>query len=389
MNAMNDGFSVEDRAILRATVERFVLEDCPFTARGTALASERGYSESAWRTMAGLGLLGLLFEEEYGGAGAGDAELAIVMECVGRGILLEPYLATAVLGATLVRQLGGDVLRERLLPRIAGGELMVALAHGEAAAGFSRAPVSTSVTSHGGKLHLAGSKSFVLHGPTADLLLVTAREADGLSVFAIPPDAPNLALTRWRTVDGRWAAEIELRKVPVNDSQRLGAPGAAGEALDLVLDRATLAVCAEALGAMSVLLDTTKEHLKTRCQFGRPLAEFQVLQHRLVDMFIALEETRAMLEFNLPLLCASARERSAAVAATKFQAGRAARFVGEQAIQLHGAMGMTDELPVSHYFKRLLMIDALFGNVEYQLGRFRESSAQAFATGVSPRSSRQ
>lgn len=368
---MTSTFSTEDRTLLRAAVARFVQDRYSFATRRDVLESDGAYSKTVWQEMAELGLQGLLLQEEDGGAGGSDEELALVMEEIGRGLLLEPYLGTAVLCAGLITALGTQEQRSRLLPAIAAGEWICALAHSEPKMGFARAPVATEAKGDGPSLTLTGTKSFVLDGPTAGTFLVSAAEAGGVSLFVLPRNARNLTIKPWRTVDGRPAAELLLCGVPVQEADRLGAPGAAADALDALLDRATLAVGAEALGAMQCLLEQTKDYLRTRRQFGQPLSRFQVLQHRLVDMYIAIAETRALLHAGREALTAGREERQAAVSAAKYKVGQATRFVGEQAIQMHGAIGMTDELPASHYFKRLLMIDAMFGNSAHHLARFR------------------
>lgn len=369
---MTSSFSTEDRALLRDAVSRFVREQYPFSSRKDALASPRGFSEAAWAGMAELGLQGLLLDADEGGSGGGDEELALVMEQIGRGLLLEPFLSTAVLCSGLISSGAEQALRDRLLPSMSSGRLICALAHNEPAMGFARTPVMTRVQSTDGMLVLVGAKSFVLDGPSAEVILVSAQEAGGVSLFAVPSDAPNLTIKPWRTVDGRQAAELSLDQVSVGAGDRIGPIGGMMEDIDAALDRATLAVCAEAIGSMQSLLEQTTAYLQTRRQFGQPLSKFQVLQHRLVDMFIAIEETRALLASGRNALSRDAAERQAAVSAAKYKTGQAARLVGEQAIQLHGAIGMTDDLPVSHHFKRLLMIDAMFGNAGYHLARFRQ-----------------
>jgi len=367
-------FSAEDRVLLRDSVSRFVSEQYPFEFRRRVLGSTAGYSDDIWREMSNLGLLGLAISPEHGGVGGGHAEVAIVSEAIGRALVLEPYLGTAVIGASLISTLGTAEQRQRLLDPLVRGDLILALAHAERTLGFAREPVTTTVQATAQGLVLKGSKVFALDAPIADLILVTAAEAGGLSLFAVPRDASNLQMKPWRTVDGRRAADLVLDGVPVSDAQRLGNPGEAAEALDLVLDLATLAVGAEGLGAMCQLLDATREYLCTRKQFGRPLAQFQVLQHRLVDMLMLMEESRAVLQAARRCLAANRAQRHAAVSVAKIKVSEAARFVGAQAIQLHGAIGMTDELPVSHFFKRLLMVDAMFGNSEFHVARFRAAT---------------
>jgi len=365
-------FSSEDRALLRDAVARFVARRGGLAARLEAAQVPVDTADtSLWREMAELGLPGLLVDADDGGIGAGDEELALVMELLGYGLVVEPYLGTAVLGASLISELADARQRDRWLQDLVAGDLRLALAHFEPALGFEREPDGTRAHARAEGVVLQGSKSFVLDAPLADLLLVSAREGKGLSVFAVSARAPGLTLRPWTTVDGRRAADIKLDEVHVHRDNRLGAPGAAGHALASALDRATLAICSDALGSMQALLAQTRDHLKTRRQFGQALAQFQVLQHRFVDMHIAAEEARALLAIARTSLSQAETERRSAVAAAKYKMGQAARRVGELAVQLHGAMGMTDELSVSHHFKRLLTADAMFGDTNCQLARFR------------------
>lgn len=372
MTPTHPGFTDEDRALLRDAVARFVARHGSHSRRpGRGSADDAPAATSLWREIADLGLTGLLVEAAEGGIGGGDEELALVMEMFGHGLLVEPYLGTAVFGATLVTALADKAQKQRWLPDLVAGDLRMALAHFEPASGFARDPGATRAERHDGTVVLQGAKSCVLDAPVADLLLVSAWEESGLGLYAVPTRAPGLSLRSWNTVDGRPAADIVLEGVRVDVADRLGAPGQALGAIGWALDRATLAIGSDALGSMQSLLAQTRDHLHTRRQFGQPLAHFQVLQHRLVDMHIAIEESRALLGAGRASLGLAEPQRTAAVAAAKFKLGQGARLVGEQAVQLHGAMGMTDELPVSHHFKRLLTAEALFGDCDFQLARFR------------------
>jgi alkylation response protein AidB-like acyl-CoA dehydrogenase len=369
MTFISPQFSDEDRALLRESVARFVARHGGIPARG-ADAKARDPA-SLWREIADLGLTGLLVDASEGGTGAGDEELALVMELLGHGLLVEPFLGSAVLGVTLVAGLADASQRARWLPDLVAGDLRMALAHFESPSGFAREPSGTRAEAQDGGVTLYGTKSCVLDGPAADVLLVSACEGMGYGLFALSPRAPGVNLRPWTTVDGRQAADIVLNGVRVEAVNRLGAPGQAGDVISHALDRATLAIGSDALGAMQALLSQTCDYLRTRRQFGQALARFQVLQHRVVDMHIAIEESRALLAVARASLGQHVLQRTAAVAAAKYKLGQAARMVGEQALQLHGAMGMTDELAVSHYFKRLLSADALFGDCDFQLARFR------------------
>lgn len=362
-------FSDEDRALLRDAVARFVARHGGMQHRSTS--PDAPAPTSLWREIADLGLVGLLVDADEGGIGGGDEELALVMEMFGHGLLVEPYLGSAVFGVTLISELADPAQQNRWLPDLVAGDLRMALAHFEPATGFAREPAGTRADVHDGQLMLSGAKSCVLDAPVADVLLVSALDGAGHGLFAVSARAAGMTMRPWTTVDGRPAADIVFDGVRVEPANRLGAPGCAGDAVGWALDRATLAIGSDALGAMQALLAQTCDHLRTRRQFGQPLARFQVLQHRVVDMHIAIEESRALLGAARASLGADVAQRSAAVAAAKYKLGQAARLVGEQAVQLHGAMGMTDELAVSHYFKRLLGADALFGDCDFQLARFR------------------
>lgn len=365
----------EEQQLLKDSVERFVREEYEFEKRRKLAASDEGFSRANWKKMAELGWLGAGLPEEYGGIGGGAVERMIVMEQIGRGLVLEPYFATVVLGANLLLEGGSDEQKRALLPRLAGGELLLAFAHAERQARFDLEDVATKAEKAGKAWRLSGGKSVVFHGASADKLVVSARTAgdrrsrEGVSLFLVDGGAKGLARRGYRTVDGLRACEIELDGVEAEAA--LGAPGEGLPIVERVVEQAVAALCAEAVGAMQVLHDATNEYLKTRVQFGRPIGQFQVLQHRMVDIFMELEQARSMMLLGtLKLADGDARERARAVSAAKVQIGRSGRFVGQEAVQLHGGMGMTDELSVGHYFKRLTMIDMTFGNVDWHLKRF-------------------
>lgn len=366
--------SAEDLAQLRESVDRWVERDYPLTRHRTAKASAAGHDESAWREFADLGWLGLPIPEAHGGAGLNDAALLCVMTAIGRGLLVEPVLSTCVLGAGLVSACGTAAQQAAILPEIVAGRMKLALAYMEPRLGYARGPVTTAAQPNGNAWSLTGDKSGVLDGPAADNLLVTARVPNGgLGVFVVTREAAGLTQTAWRTVDGRLASDLRLNGTP---AARLGDADAA-DALDHVLDRATLAASAEAVGVMEFLLDDTNAYLKTRKQFGQPLSRMQVLQHRLVDIFVALEECRGMVDAALAAIDANAGERRATCSALKVQICKAGRLIGGDAVQLHGGMGMTDELKIGHGFKRLMQIEALFGNADFHLARYAAASGAA------------
>lgn len=370
-------FSLNDeQRMLDDTVGRLVRERYGFDQRARHGKEAAGYSHAVWATLAGLGLLSVPFSEEDGGIGGGGVELMILHKAFGRGLTLEPYLATVVLGGGLVARLGDAGQRAALLPAVIAGERTLALAYAEPAGRYDPLWIETRAERDGGGYRLSGAKAVVLNGDSAGRLLVTARTAgivgdrDGVSVFLVDPAAAGVTVRGYPTIDGLRAADVTLDGVRVADGDRLGAEGAAADALEAVLAAGTAALCAEAVGAMEVTCELTLDYLKTRRQFGAPIGRFQVLQHRMVDMRIALEQAHSMAILAACSLGEPAAERDRRIAAAKVLIGRAGRFVAEQAIQMHGGMGMTEEAAVSHYAKRLVMIDHWLGDSDHHLARF-------------------
>lgn len=365
----------EEQRLLRESAGRFFTERYGFEQRRSHAASADGFSREAWAAYAELGWLGLAVPEAAGGLGAGAVETGIVMEGFGRALALEPYLPTAILAAGLITALGTEEQRQALLPAIAGGRSFWALAHAESGARYRLAHVAAEARRDGAGWRLAGRKSLVLAAPSAGHLLVSARvggdvgERGGIGLFVVPADAAGLSLRPHGVLDGTRAAEITLDGVRLGAEALLGGETDALPALEAVIDRASAALAAEAVGCMQVLLDDTVAYTKTRVQFGRPLAENQVLRHRMADMAIRLEEARAATLRAALLVGGTPEARARAVSSTKVKVGHCARFVAEQAVQLHGGMGVTDELNVGAYYKRLLTIEALFGSPDHHLRR--------------------
>ena len=373
---MNFDLSEEQR-LLDEMARRLVETEYGFEKRKAYAAAPEGFSRAMWRRYAELGLLGLPFPEAYGGSGGSPVELMIVMQALGRGLVLEPYVETVVLAGSLLLLAGSEAQKRALLPEIAAGRLMPALAHGEERSRYRLEHVETRARRNDGRYRLDGRKAVVAAADSADLFIISARraggptEAEGLSLFLVDRTARGLSLTSHPTVDGRRAAELTLDGVEVGEDALLGAPERALPAVEQAIDRATAAVCAEAAGIMETLNRATLDYVKTRRQFGVPLGSFQVLQHRLVDMAIEQEQATSMaLLAALSVDSEQPEERRRAVSAAKAFTGRAGRFVGEQAIQLHGGIGMTDEYAVGHYVKRLLAIGRSFGDADYHLERF-------------------
>jgi pimeloyl-CoA dehydrogenase small subunit len=364
----------EEQTLLKASVERLMADHYGFERRKAHGAAPEGWSRAMWRRLAELGLLGLPFAEAEGGFGGGRIETMIVMEAMGKALALEPYLATVVLAGGCLRHAGSAAQLARLVPAIAAGDTVLAFAHSERQARWDLADVATRARRDGGAWLLEGEKSLVLHGDSADRLVVSARvagerrERGGIALFLVDGAAPGLSRRPYPTQDGMRAAEISLASVRVAAEDALGEPGDGLGVIERVADEAIAALAAEAVGAMASLNDLTVEYLKTRRQFGVAIGSFQALQHRAADMLVALEQARSMTLFATMMAASDdASERRKAMAAAKVQIGRSGKFVGQQAIQLHGGMGMTMEYKAGHYLKRLAMIDASFGDADHHL----------------------
>jgi alkylation response protein AidB-like acyl-CoA dehydrogenase len=350
----------EERQQLADMLARFIRQDYGFEARRRIVASERGFSDAVWKEFANLGLLGIGIPEDDGGMGGNAVDTAIVMEALGAGLVVEPYLTTVVLCGGLVRDLGSAAQKAAILAPMVGGELRMAFVDATA-----------QVKSQGGAHALTGSRTLVLHGGSADRFIVTARSASGPSLFLVDAGAAGVKRREYGTRDGQRAADITLDNVA---GEPLGKDGQGRDALSRNTDAAIAAICAEAVGCMDALTAQTLEYLKTRKQFGVPIGSFQVIKHRMADMFIHAAQARSMaLLAAMRVSEGEAAERARAVAAAKALVGRAARYVGQQAVQLHGGMGVTDELAVSHYFRRLTAINATFGDAEHHLARFSDA----------------
>ena len=368
-------FSLTDeQRLLKESVERLLADRYSFEARQRFMDEPTGWSRALWRSYAELGLLGLPFEDKHGGVGGGPVETMIVMEAFGQALALEPFFATVVLAGGLLRLGANEATRAAVIPEIARGDLLLAFAHAERQSRYDLADIATTARRDGADYILDGAKSLVIHGDCAGKLIVSARlagtrrERDGLGLFVVDADAAGVSRRAYPTVDGLRAAEVTLSGVRVGPDQVLGEPGKAFPLIAQVVDAAVAALAAEAVGAMAAMHEMTVEYLKTRKQFGVPIGNFQVLQHRAAEMLIALEEARSMAFFATMMAEEpDPTERRKAIAAAKVQIGRSGRFVGQQAIQLHGGIGMTMEYKVGHYFKRITMIDAMFGDADHHL----------------------
>lgn len=370
---MDFDYSDEQR-MLKESVDRLIADRYDFESRKKYMKEEAGFSKAMWAQYAELGLLGLPFEERYGGSGGGAVETMIVMEAFGRGLTLEPYLSTVLLGGKLVQLAGSDAQRQAILPRIAEGELLLAFAHTEAQSRYDLADVACSARRDADGWVLDGTKSFVMHGDSADKLIVSARIAgdrrdrDGIALFVVDANAAGVTRKGYPTHDGQRAAEIRLAGVKVSSNDALGDPGKALTTIERVVDGALAALAAEAVGAMGAAHEITIDYLKTRKQFGVAIGSFQSLQHRAVDMMVALEQARSMALFATMMAEeADAQERAKAISAATIQVRRSGKYVGQQAIQLHGGIGMTLEYKIGHYFKRFTGMECTFGDTDHHL----------------------
>jgi len=367
----------EDQRLLKDSVDRLVADQYQFEQRKKYIREPAGYSPAMWNQITDMGLLGLPFEETLGGFNGGAVETAIVMEAFGRGLVLEPFFATVILGGGLLRRAAPASVIGALAPKVAAGKLKLAFAHVERHSRYNLADVSTTAAKDGSGYVLDGAKSVVIHGDAADRIFLTARiggerrDRNGIGLFLVNPAAPGVSRRGYPTQDGQRAAEITLQKVRVSADDLIS--DNALPVVEHVIDEAIAALCAEAVGAMQSMQDLTLEYLKTRKQFGRPIGSFQVLQHRSVDMLVAIEQARSMAMFAAVMAAEeNPVERRRAISAAKVQIGRSGRHVGQEAIQLHGGIGMTNEYAVGHYFKRVTMIDQLYGDADTHLGYLAE-----------------
>jgi pimeloyl-CoA dehydrogenase small subunit len=369
----------EEQRLLRDSVERLLADHYGFDKRRAYLAEPDGWSRALWAQYAELGLLGLPFAESFGGFGGGPIDVMLVMEAFGGALALEPYLATVVLGGTALRLAASDAQKSASLPRIAEGEMLLAFAHGERQARYDLADVLTTARRKGGGWVVDGAKSVVLHGDGARQLIVSARTAgerddpDGITLFLVDAAASGLARRSYPMRDGARAAELSLSGVEVADGNVLGEVGMALPVIERVVEAGIAATAAEAVGAMEAMQALTLDYLKTRQQFGRPIGDNQVLQHRAAEMLMALEQGRSMAMLAaMTVEEPDAVERARTIAMAKVGVGQASRFVSQNAIQLHGGIGMTEEYAVGHYFRRCMVIEHLFGDTAYHLSRLAE-----------------
>jgi hypothetical protein len=365
----------EVQTILADSVEKFIANDYDFEARQKYAASKTGYSVEVWQLFAELGWTAVPFSADDGGFDGGPVDIMVLMERFGRGLIVEPYLANIVLAGGILRRAASNNQRQQWLKPIIAGELQATLAFAEPQGRYEIADITTVAEADGDGWIVSGTKSYVLNGGNTELLIVPARTAgeqadkNGISLFAIPTNSDGVSIRDYETFDGQRAAEIILSDVTVGGDSLIGDLGGGYAALQQTVADATLAVCAEAVGIMRVLTDKTIEYAKNRSQFGVPIGSFQALQHRMVEMYTACEQSQSLLLWAVMTVANGGDGAASAINSIKYQIGTAGKLVAEEAVQIHGGMGVTWELDVAHYFKRLTAIGLIFGNADWHLDK--------------------
>ncbi len=372
----------EDQRLLNDSVSRLLADRYAFDARRGYIKSAQGWSQELWDKFAELGLLGLPFAEDYGGFGGNAVDVMMVMEAFGRNLVVEPYLATVVLGGSAIKYAGNEAQKGEILPQIVDGSLKLAFAHSEQQARYDLSDVMTTATKDGAGWVLEGAKSVVLHGDCADMLVVSARtsrdrmDKAGLTLFLVPAGTPGLARRGYAMRDGTRAAEISLSSVKLGAEAVLGKVGDAMGVIEYVTQAGIAAMAAESVGACEAAHEMTLEYLRTRVQFGRPIGQNQVLQHKAADMLIEVEQARSMAMLAAMMVDETdAAERSRNISMAKVGVGQSGRFVTQAAVQLHGGIGMTEEYQVGHYFRRVMVFEHMWGDSAYHLGLLADQVA--------------
>jgi len=372
---MNFDFS-EEQQLLQDSVARFVQDNYELDKRQASSSASPGFSKDHWATMAELGWLGASLPEEEGGYGGNQIDTMLIMEQFGRGLVLEPFYASIVLGAKALALGGSDVVKQSILPKAIDGSAQLALAYAEEQARFDLHDVTTSAKRDGDGFVLSGHKSMVQNAETADYIIVSTRtsggqvDEKGITLFVVDANTSGVERSNFPTVDGLRASEVKLKDVRVPEENIIGKVDEGFPILRAVANDGILALAAEAVGAMEVLYKDTVEYTQQREQFDHPLSDFQVLQHRMVDMFMEYEQCKSLLFRATLEVVQGGLEAQRTVHALKYLIGKIGIMIGENAVQLHGGMGMTEELRIGHYFKRLLVIDAQLGNSDYHLQKF-------------------
>ena len=366
----------EEQSLIQDQVDQFVQKEYDWETRQSLSNSELGFGEDNWKKFAELGWLGISVSEDSGGFGGSAIESMLIMEAFGKGLVVEPFLETVIMAGGLIDDHGSDQQKSSFLEPAIAGEMHLALAYAEPQSRFNLSDIVTEAKADGDNFIINGYKSVVMNGPSADQIIVSARtsgtqlDENGISLFIIDANASGLDKTNYKTVDGRRASDLTFENVSVSKENLIGDQDKGFEILDSAIDKAILAISAEAVGAMEVLYKTTVEYTKTREQFGTAIGKFQVLQHRMVDMFMEYEQCKSLLYMATMKHEEKAEDAKKAISGLKYQVGKAGKFIGQQAVQLHGGMGVTDELNVGHYFKRLTTVGTIFGNTDYHLKKY-------------------
>lgn len=386
----------EDRRMLADSLNRFIAERYRFDKRDQIATSDKGFSADIWRQFAELGVIGALFDEADGGLGGDGFDIAVVFESLGRGLVVEPFLDTLIVGRAIAHC--GNEAQRMQIERIIEGRCVAALAHDEPGSHYEATHIETRAQRRGEGWLLSGAKGVVQHGEHADMLLVSARtsgsagDESGISLFLLPRDTKGLNVRGYRKIDGGRAAEVVLDDVEVDSSTLLGNEGQGHATLEYVIGYGLVALVSEAVGAMDVAKDQTLEYLRTRKQFGVPIGSFQALQHRMADLLLEIEQARSSVINAAAALRANRIDRERSLSAAKYTIGRVGALVAEECIQLHGGIGMTWELPLSHYAKRLVLIDHQLGDEDHHLDRYialgRASGESAMAGNRSPKANK-
>ena len=371
----------EDQKLLAESVDRFILDDYSFEDRRKAIAMDGGFDKKTWKKFGELGWLALPIPEDFGGLGGSTVDVAVLLEGLGRGLVVEPYQSAIILGVETIVLAGRADQKQSILSQVAEGNKLISLAHTEPRSRFNLRHVELTATKDGDSYRLTGEKAVVHNAETADMIIVSARtsgglrDEEGITLFLITPNVGGLEIRSYPTIDGLRASELSFDSVIVDNEQVLGDIGGGFSVLERVIDRASVLLCAEAAGAMDTAVKLTVDYIKNREQFGQPIGAFQVLQHRSVEMLGAKDFSRALTYRAAGLIDdGSPNDRARAVSAAKVETGLGGKLIGQEGVQLHGGMGMTDDMAIGHFFKRLTMIDALFGNVDFHRRRFAQIS---------------
>ena len=370
----------EIQLMLADSIEKFIVNDYDFETRQKYASSELGYNKDVWQTFTELGWTAVPFSEDDGGFDGGPVEMMVVMERLGRGLVVEPYLANVVLAGGVLKHVASEKQKADWLQTMIAGELQLTVAFVERQARYEVNNVTTTATKDGDSWVINGAKGYVLNGDNAQLLIIPARtsgeqsDRDGITLFGVAANSDGVAIRGYETVDGNRAAEISLKNVSVSADHVIGAVGEGYAALAGAISDATLAVCAEAVGIMTAMTEKTIEYAKNRVQFGVPISSFQALQHRMVEMYTACEQSRSLMMWAAMTIADDNGDSARAVHSLKYQIGTAGTRVGEEAVQIHGGMGVVWDLDVPHYFKRLTAINILFGNADWHLDQLASAS---------------